>query len=232
MTGQRAPWRFFCIFLFFKSVRPDCGGYREAVSSGICAKTPARLECGMLNKDNVMKGFKCLLVSFFCLVAVSGAQGEMIKVVDAKGSSSFNEDGDFQPWYLVNGSGLNGGDTHDVASSDSSIKNSWLSARNDTEWLLIFDLGAIYDLASLQIWNFNFPDETGSGANEVIISTSVDDQNWDSWQSSGQTWESSHSSNSMKPPGSLAILVSPSMFPACPLRVTCSSTLRAIMALL
>jgi hypothetical protein len=145
----------------------------------------------MLNKDNVMKGFKCLLVSFFCLVAVSGAQGEMITVVDAKGSSSFNEDGDFQPWYLVNDSGLNGGDTHDVASFNPSIKNSWLSATNDTEWLLIFDLGAIYDLASLQIWNFNFPGETGSGANDVIISTSVDDQNWDSWQSPGLTWESS-----------------------------------------
>lgn len=133
-----------------------------------------------------MKGFKCLLVSFFCLVAVSGAQGEMITVVDAKGSSSFNLDAFFDPWYLVDGSGLDEIDpdavTHGLATS--SNKNSWLSAPNDNAWLLTFDLGAIYDLASLQIWNFNFPDQTGSGANEVVIKTSVDNQNWDSSMSS------------------------------------------------
>jgi hypothetical protein len=133
----------------------------------------------MLNKDNVMKGFKCLLVSFFCLVAVSGAQGEMITVVDAKGSSSFNEDATFAPWYLVDGSGLDESDpdavTHGLATS--SNKNSWLSAPNDTEWLLIFDLGAIYDLASLQIWNFNFSNQVGSGAKDVDISTSIVDEN-------------------------------------------------------
>lgn len=123
-----------------------------------------------------MKFFQILAVCvFLSLLPGTGAKAALIQDVAVfDWSSEFPEDWEFSPNFIVNGSGLTGSE-HALANPVNGISNSWLTARGDTEWRIIFDLGAVYDLSSLHIWNFNFEGETGSGAKEVNILTSLDD---------------------------------------------------------
>ena len=126
-----------------------------------------------------MKFFQIMAVCvFLSLLPGPGAQAALIQDVAVfDWSSEFPEDWEFSPNFIVDGSGLTGSE-HALANPVNGISNSWLTARGDTEWRIIFDLGAVYDLSLLHIWNFNYSGATGSGAQDVGILTSVDLAGW------------------------------------------------------
>lgn len=126
-----------------------------------------------------MKFFQIMVVCvFLSLLPGTGVQAALIQdVAVIDWSSEFPEDWEFSPNFIVNGDGLTGSE-HALANPVNSISNSWLTARGDTEWRIIFDLGAVYDLSLLHIWNFNYSGATGSGAQDVGILTSVDLAGW------------------------------------------------------
>jgi len=69
---------------------------------------------------------------------------------------------------------------------NTSWFNSWISCstspspnsdRGDIHWIM-YDLGHIYPLGELQIWNGNIPDSTDMGLQNIIIDFSEDGTNW------------------------------------------------------
>lgn len=74
-----------------------------------------------------------------------------------------------------------------LTDTHSSFKNQgWLScntsdspnsARGNSHWLM-YDLGHLYVIDSLTIWNHNVWGETGSGAKQISIDVSNDKTNW------------------------------------------------------
>lgn len=126
-----------------------------------------------------MKFFQILAVwVFLSLLPGTGAKAALIQDVAVfDWSSEYTEDWTFSAKFIVDGSGLTGSQ-HALAYPANGISNSWLTARGDTEWRIIFDLGAVYDLSLLHIWNFNYWGATNSGAQDVGILTSVDLAGW------------------------------------------------------
>ena len=74
-----------------------------------------------------------------------------------------------------------------IDEAHSPFKNQgWLSCnttaspnslRGDSHWLM-YDLGHMYTIDSIQIWNHNVWGETGNGAKWIIIDYSNDQSNW------------------------------------------------------
>lgn len=87
------------------------------------------------------------------------------------------------PWdlraiHVVDGSGLSG-DSLLHAQLNTSTNNSWQTSTGGGTANIEFDLGAVYDLEDLHIWNLNFYSPyNGRGAKSVNIYTSLDATNW------------------------------------------------------
>ena len=126
-----------------------------------------------------MKFFQILAVCvFLSLLPGTGVKAALIQDVEVQwASSEFTSDWTFLAEFIVNGEGLTGSE-HALANLVNRISNSWLTKPDDTDWRIIFDLGAVYDLSLLHIWNFNYSGATGSGAQDVGILTSVDLAGW------------------------------------------------------
>jgi len=81
-----------------------------------------------------------------------------------------------EPENMVNGSGLNADDEHSIDSTDM-----WLGKTDgsETPWLQ-FDLGGIYKLHEMLVWNYNvsFEPVLGFGPKDVTIETSQDGAEW------------------------------------------------------
>lgn len=81
------------------------------------------------------------------LIAPGVAHAQNITPVGVTASSTFTAS--YQAEDLINDSGLSGG-LHDV-----DFTNMWLSNERDVTPWLIFDLGAVYNLSSASIWQYN-----------------------------------------------------------------------------
>jgi hypothetical protein len=87
------------------------------------------------------------------------------------------------PWdlravHLIDGSGLSGNPpVHELMSS--ATNNSWQTGTSSGTANVQFDLGALYDLDSLHVWNLNFASPyNGRGAHTVNIYTSQNGTTW------------------------------------------------------
>ena len=96
------------------------------------------------------------------LLCAATAQSAIITGVKARASSEF---GGRPAINAVNGSGLVG-DQH-----GDSFGDMWLSANNDTAGTFEVDLGAVYDLTSVKVWNYN---ETGAFASRGVMTANLD----------------------------------------------------------
>jgi hypothetical protein len=131
----------------------------------------------------------------FALMAVvaafllsSSAQAQLI--LTPKNIESFTSYfGNRTPTNLINGSGLTAGPSGILGAADSTHGNSvdtsmWYSnpflTPPDTTPNVTFDLGAVYDLQTTRIWQYNQSpfDFTVYGAAEIELSVSVDNTNF------------------------------------------------------
>jgi len=102
---------------------------------------------------------------------ISSAQAAIIANVTASSqigdTTTFDRDDD----YLVDGSGLTGG-----AHTGTVEPNMWLSSGSgfggiDPDPRVTFDLGGLYEITSIQVWNYNEnpPNLTNRGVNAVSV---------------------------------------------------------------
>ncbi|RIK76533.1 MAG: hypothetical protein DCC68_19155 [Planctomycetota bacterium] len=85
---------------------------------------------------------------------LEGAQPELIAGVAATATSQYVADGRFAS-NTVNGSGLNPDGTHSSATSTMWLTNGSGVAPTDTSPEITFDLGAVYALEEMKVWNYN-----------------------------------------------------------------------------
>ncbi len=94
-------------------------------------------------------------------------------------SSAFGSAGwDLNANHLVDGSGLSG-DPLVHAQNNFSNQNSWQTDTTSATANVQFDLGDVYKLDHLALWNLNFyAPYNGRGARKVDIYTSTDASSW------------------------------------------------------
>lgn len=85
--------------------------------------------------------------------------------------------------YLTNASGLTAGVSGVLGGGDSTHGstpdgNMWVSDTGDLNPVLVFDLGASYNLQTARVWNYNEGCCTAFGARAVEVSASLDNVNW------------------------------------------------------
>lgn len=108
---------------------------------------------------------------------VSLASGQVISIPPGNVSSSSEIGGGFnrQDDFIVNGSGLSNG-----RHTATVQPNMWLSTGTnfggvDPDPFVIFDLGDVYTISAIHVWNYNEspPNLTGRGVNSVTIEYGV-----------------------------------------------------------
>jgi len=79
------------------------------------------------------------------------------------------------PENTINGSGLDALNQH-----DTNVENMWLSTMGDPAPSIEYDLGSVYKLHEMRVWNSNQRIESflGLGAKEVVIEYSTDGAEW------------------------------------------------------
>ncbi len=88
------------------------------------------------------------------------------------------------PWdlraiHVVDGSGLSGSPAGHAVTDTTG--NSWQTYTQSGTGDIQFDLGGIYNLSTVHVWNLNFGSPyNGRGANHVAISTSANGATWNS----------------------------------------------------
>lgn len=96
--------------------------------------------------------FKTLALS--CALAVlavaSPAAALTVTPVDVTASDTFPFFGQYKAENLINDSGLTNG------LHDANYANMWMTDLSVDAATLVFDLGSVYALSSLQVWNYNF----------------------------------------------------------------------------
>jgi len=81
------------------------------------------------------------------------ASAAVITPVGVTASNTFPLFGQYKAENLINGSGLVG-DLH-----DSNYANMWMTDLSVDKATLTFDLGGLYKLSSIDVWNYNFGKE-------------------------------------------------------------------------
>ena len=119
-----------------------------------------------------------------CTVGVmGGCNAEMITGVTATACSYVVEaDGTAaDPQDVVNGNGM--ADSGGVAYQISNWSKMWVTSSHDTpgtEWIKV-DLGAVYSVGVIEIWNYFYNDNVNHymrGVNRADIEYSIDGTNW------------------------------------------------------
>lgn len=118
---------------------------------------------------------KCPGVPTLLVIGLTGScsMGAIINIVPSNVQASSQIGGTFnrQDDFLVDGSGLSGGQ-HTTAVQP----NMWLSSGSgfggiDANPNIVFDLGDVYRIDRIQVWNYNEapPNLTGRGVNAVTV---------------------------------------------------------------
>ncbi len=134
-----------------------------------------------------MKKLRMLIVMVAVLSIAAIAQAAYITNVSASAS---NTEGNFGAFNVVNGSGFNelAGTHTEIYTGAPQVDNGYANWRTgnmgsaanvDNVWFQ-FDLGALYDLTSVDIWNMNRigPDLTEHGIEQMDILVSADGTTW------------------------------------------------------
>jgi tetratricopeptide (TPR) repeat protein len=79
---------------------------------------------------------------------------------------------------VIDGSGLADGDEDNLLEHDENTKNMWLSEQGQTRGWVEFDLGGVYELESILVWNYNERGHTKRGIKKADISVWTQDAGW------------------------------------------------------
>lgn len=110
-------------------------------------------------------------------VAAPTATAATITPVSAVASNTFPFWNDYKAENLINGSGLSGG------LHDANYYNMWMTDLSVDAATLVFDLGGVFDLTAIDVWNYNFgtpgfASTIERGAKAFKLSLSLDGTNY------------------------------------------------------
>lgn len=96
--------------------------------------------------------FRTLVLSCICAatLATSPVAAATVTPVGVTASNTFPFFGQYKPENLINGSGLTG-ELH-----DANFAAMWMTDLSVDEATLTFDLGGLFQLSGVHVWNYNF----------------------------------------------------------------------------
>jgi serine/threonine protein kinase len=101
--------------------------------------------------------------------------GKQILSVTAQADSSHP---DMAVAHVIDGTGLTDGDADGLLEHDGNPENMWLSEQGQTKCWVEFDLGDVYGLGSVLVWNYNERSQTKRGVKTADISTWTQEAGW------------------------------------------------------
>jgi len=101
--------------------------------------------------------------------------GKQVLPVTARADSSHL---DMTVAHIVDGSGLADGDGDGLLEHRETPENMWLSEEGRTRDWVEFDLGGVYELGSILVWNYNERGHTKRGVRKADISVWTQDSGW------------------------------------------------------
>ena len=145
----------------------------------MCSAIPAGLQSqySMVLEDGLEKKHNIKALVGFCAIIGAGAgmtgaaDAAEITVASVSASSEIPSPFNRKAAYLIDGSGLTGNQ-----HTGGVEPNMWLSSGtsfggDDLDPWVLFDLGDVYTINSIQVWNYNEnpPNLTGRGVNAVSV---------------------------------------------------------------
>ena len=96
--------------------------------------------------------FKTIVLSAIAAFAIAGPALADVTVtpVGVTATDTFPLFGQYKPENLINGSGLTGG------LHDGDYASMWMTDLGVDAATLTFDLGEVFNLSNIQVWNYNF----------------------------------------------------------------------------
>ncbi|MGD8501522.1 MAG: tetratricopeptide repeat protein, partial [Phycisphaerales bacterium] len=101
--------------------------------------------------------------------------GEQVLPVTARADSSHL---DMTVEHIVDGTGLADGDVDGLLEHDENPENMWLSEGGRGRSWVEFDLGGVYELGSILVWNYNERANTQRGVRSADISVWAPEAGW------------------------------------------------------
>jgi serine/threonine protein kinase/Flp pilus assembly protein TadD len=101
--------------------------------------------------------------------------GKQIPQVTARADSNHSE---LVSVLLIGESGLADEDHDGLLEHDENPETMWLSEKGQTSGWLEFDLGDVYELGSILVWNYNERGHTKWGIKSMDISVWIQDMGW------------------------------------------------------
>lgn len=129
-----------------------------------------------MNREDTRPRIKALLIGAAACLAIGWlpahtTQSALINVAGVSASSEITSPFNRKAAFLIDGSGLTGGQ-----HTGAVEPNMWLSTGDafggeDTDPWVLFDLGDVYTINIIQVWNYNEnpPNLTARGVDEVIV---------------------------------------------------------------
>ncbi len=91
-------------------------------------------------------------------------------LITPTGVTEFSHYGGRIPGRTIDGSGMSGpGNAGDTHLSTGLEENFWCTAVGDQDGWITFDLGALYDVTTMRIWNWNSAGDTGRGIKNMTV---------------------------------------------------------------
>jgi hypothetical protein len=101
--------------------------------------------------------------------------GEQISLDSVKAESS---DAKSVIERIIDGSGMKDRDDDGLPEHSTVLSDMWLSGRGQTTGWIEFDLGAVYKLDLIKVWNFNVGNRTNEGLKKVDVSIWTESEGW------------------------------------------------------
>lgn len=96
--------------------------------------------------------YKLIVGIGLAALIATGAAAQQIAPVDVVASNTFSFFGEYKASNLIDGSGLSGG------LHDNNYPNMWMTDLGVNQAQLTFDLGGVYTLSGVDLWNYNSGD--------------------------------------------------------------------------
>lgn len=96
---------------------------------------------------------KSITIAIACVTLSSAAGAATIVPTGVVALDTFSLFGQYKPENLINGSGLSQGGLH-----DADFSAMWMTNLGVNQAQITFDLGSVFTLSGVDIWNYNFGD--------------------------------------------------------------------------
>lgn len=105
-------------------------------------------------------------------IGMSAASAAVISPVAVEASNEWPFWGQYRAVNVINGSGMNGG------LHDGNYNNMWMTDLGIQSATLTFDLGNVFTLSGVNLWNYNADFGLNRGVRDFAVSLSLDGINY------------------------------------------------------